>query len=99
MDIACKRIVKLKNMLDSSDNKRLNYLCGLNTSIMSINTKFILERFGSLEGMGLPNQNEEFYHRASILDELVACRDGLMSLEGFSSEEVDNMIFTIYVIQ
>ena len=96
MDMVCKRIVKLKYMLDSSDNKRLNYLCGLNTSIMAINSGFILERCATLEGMGVPYQNDikEFHHRASVLDELVACRDGLVTLEGFSSEEVDNMILS-----
>ena len=93
MDMVCKRMLKLKCMLDSSDNKRLKYLCGLNTSIMKINAGFIYERFDNREGV--PNRNDEFYHRASVLDELVACRDGQMTLEGFTNEELDNLIFSI----
>ena len=97
MDIICNRIIKLKGVLKLGHNKRLTYLCGLSTSITSRNIAFITDEYGEDDNIGAFVQcmNDEFRDRALMLDELVACRDGLMSLRGFSNEELNTLIYFV----
>ena len=86
MDIVCSRIIKLNNALKLGHYRRLTYLCGLSTSITSRNVAYIIEKYGQDDNIGgsFEYMNPEFRDRAAMLDELVACRDELMSLRGFS---------------
>ena len=97
MDIVCSRMIKLNKALKLGHNRRLTYLCGLSTSITTRNNVFIIEKYGQDDNIGVFDQymNPDFIDRAAMLNELVACRDGLMSLRGFSIEELNTLIYFV----
>ena len=97
IDIICRRTVKLKAAMDLSKNERLKYLSGLETSLIPRNIVFISEKYENLSAIGQQcgYEDNEFFGRAMMLDELVACRDGLADLQGFSHEEINCYIYFV----
>ena len=94
MDIICRRIVKLKDAINLCKNERLKYLCGLQTSLIPRNIALINEKYENVYNTDF-SEDTEFSDRAMMLHELVACRDGLAALQGFSNEELNHLIYFV----